>query len=317
MTTSVNDSRAFEKPLPSEIDVCGLTHRGHVRSENADHFLIASFHRTMRVHASSIPAGAFASHSADSRGYVFLVGDGVGAFAQAANGSARAIRTVARYLVDMSEVSLPSDPMREEEVVGRVRAAFAEAHETLLELDEAGVPGSAVTTLTMLIAIWPRAFIVHAGDSRAYRLRDGVLSRLTTDQTMAQAMIDAGAMSRDSAEASPLKHVLLSALGSAQVDPQVLVQTLERRDVMLLCTDGLTKHVSDEEIREHMLKPISSESVCQALIDLALERGGEDNVTVVVYKARRSAMLRVLLATLILVVVVLVTLIGALSIPAI
>jgi serine/threonine protein phosphatase PrpC len=93
-------------------------------------------------------------------------------------------------------------------------------------------------------------------------------------------------MTRDSAEASPLKHVLLSALGSEQVDPQVLVQDLERRDVMLLCTDGLTKHVSDDEIREHMLRPISSESICQTLIDLALERGGEDNVTVVVGKAR-------------------------------
>ncbi|HEX6053493.1 MAG TPA: protein phosphatase 2C domain-containing protein [Gemmatimonadaceae bacterium] len=286
MTSAVTGSRALEKPLPSEIDVYGLTHRGHVRSENADHFLIASFHRAMHVHASSIPASAFASHSADSRGYVFLVADGVGAFAQAANGSARAIRSVAQCLVDMSEVSLPSDPAREEEVVNRIRAAFAEAHETLLQLDERGEPGSAITTLTMLIAIWPRAFIVHAGDSRAYRLRQGILTRLTTDQTMAQAMIDAGAMTRDSAEASPLKHVLLSALGSAQVDPQVLVQNLERQDVMLLCTDGLTKHVGDDEIHEHMSRPVSSESICGTLIDLALERGGEDNVTVVVGKAR-------------------------------
>ena len=286
MPSVVTDARALEKPLPSEIDVCGLTHRGHVRSENADHFLIASFHRAMQVHASSIPESAFTAHSADSRGYVFLVADGVGAFAQAANGSARAIRSVAQYLVDMSEVSLPSDPAREEEMVNRIRAAFAEAHETLLQLDEQGEPGSAITTLTMLIAIWPRAFIVHAGDSRAYRLRNGTLSRLTTDQTMAQAMIDTGAMTHDSAEASPLKHVLLSALGSAQVDPQVLVQNLERPDVMLLCTDGLTKHVSDDEIREHVSRPVSSESICRTLIDLALERGGEDNVTVVVGKAR-------------------------------
>ena len=286
MTSAVTDSRALEKPLPSEIDVCGLTHRGHVRSENADHFLIASFHRSMRVHASSIPTSAFASHSADSRGYVFLVGDGVGAFAQAANGSARAIRSVAQYLVDMSEVSLLSDPAGEEEIVVRVRAAFAEAHETLLQLDETGVAGSAVTTLTMLIAIWPRAFVVHAGDSRAYRLRNGVLTQLTTDQTMAQAMIDSGAMTRDSAEASPLKHVLLSALGSAQVDPQVIVEGLERHDIMLLCTDGLTKHVTDEEIREHMMRSASSETICQTLIDLALSRGGEDNVTVVMGKAR-------------------------------
>ena len=80
MTTSVTDSRAMQKPLPSEIDVCGLTHRGRVRSENADHFLIASFHRAMQVQNSSLPHSAFSALSADSRGYVFLVADGVGAF---------------------------------------------------------------------------------------------------------------------------------------------------------------------------------------------------------------------------------------------
>ena len=286
MTTSLTQPNVLQKPLPSQIDVCGLTHRGHVRSENADHFLIASFHRAMQVHNSSIPTTAFPALSADSRGYVFLVADGVGAFAQAANGSARAIRSVAQYLVDMSEVSLPSDPNREEEIVNRARAAFGEAHETLLQLDEEGVHGTAVTTLTMLIAIWPRAFVVHAGDSRAYRLRDGLLTQLTTDQTMAQVMIESGEMSVDSAEASPLKHVLVSALGGSQLDPQVSVQTLERQDVMLLCTDGLTKHVTDAEIGEHLRRGGSSESTCQSLIDLALARGGQDNVTVIMGKAR-------------------------------
>jgi len=286
MATSVTQPSTLQKPLPSEIDVCGLTHRGRVRSENADHFLIASFHRAMQVHNSSIPTNAFSALSADSRGYVFLVADGVGAFAQAANGSARAIRSVAQYLVDMSEVSMPAESDRETEIITRARAAFSEAHETLLELDELGVPGSAVTTLTMVIAIWPRAFIVHAGDSRAYRLREGALTQLTTDQTMAQMMIDSGEMSRDLAELSPLKHVLVSALGSSQVDPQVSVVTLERNDVLLLCSDGLTKHVSDDEIAEHLMRPAGSESICQSLIDLALARGGQDNVTVIMGKAR-------------------------------
>jgi len=286
LTTSLTQLNLLQKPLPSEIDVCGLTHRGRVRNENADHFLIASFYRAMQVHNSSLPANAFSSLSADSRGYVFLVADGVGAFAQAANGSARAIRSVAQYLVDMSEVTMPSDPDREEEIVGRARAAFGEAHETLLQLDEEGVHGTAVTTLTMLILIWPRAFVVHAGDSRAYRLRDGTLTQLTTDQTMAQAMIESGEMTLDAAEVSPLRHVLVSALGSAQVDPQVSVHKLERHDVMLLCTDGLTKHVSDAEIVEHLRRGASSESTCQSLIDLALARGGQDNVTVVIGKAR-------------------------------
>jgi len=103
---------------------------------------------------------------------------------------------------------------------------------------------------------------------------------------MAQVMIESGEMSIDSAEASPLKHVLVSALGSAQVDPQVSVQTLQRHDILLLCTDGLTKHVTDAEIAERLRRGASSESTCQSLIDLALARGGQDNVTVVMGKAR-------------------------------
>src|SRR5512138_378491 len=124
MSSSVTDSRELQKLLPAEIDVCGLTHRGRVRSENADHFLIASFHRAMQVHNSSIPNTAFSALSADSRGYVFLVADGVGAFAQAANGSARAIRSVAQYLVDASEASLSTDAGRDEEIVSHVRGAL-------------------------------------------------------------------------------------------------------------------------------------------------------------------------------------------------
>jgi protein phosphatase len=288
MTSSITDSRASQKPLPAEIDVCGLTHRGRVRSENADHFLIASFHRAMQVHNSSIPHTAFSALSSDSRGYVFLVADGVGAFAQAANGSARAIRSVAQYLVDASEVSLSADSGREDEIVSHVRGALVEAHETLLKLDEEGIPGSAITTLTMLVAIWPRAYIVHVGDSRAYRLRNGELEQLTTDQTMAQAMIDSGEWTRDIADASPLKHVLVSALGSQQLDPQVRALPLERDDVLLLCTDGLTKHVSDEEIHSYLTRGGSAESMCQSLVDLSLSRGGADNITVVIGKAQQS-----------------------------
>ena len=146
MASGVTDSRGLQKPLPAEIDVCGLTHRGRVRSENADHFLIASFHRAMQVHNSSIPHTAFSALSADSRGYVFLVADGVGAFAEAADGSARAIRSVAQYLVDMSEVSLSTDPEREQEIV----AVFRERH--------AFAPGQR-------IRLRPRADCVHLFDS--------------------------------------------------------------------------------------------------------------------------------------------------------
>ena len=112
MSPALADGHALAKPLPSEIDVFGCTHRGRVRSENADHFLVASFHRAMRVHAASVEPAAFSPLSTDSRGYVFLVADGVGAFAQAADGSARAIQLVAQYLLDRDNPSAGSSGPR-------------------------------------------------------------------------------------------------------------------------------------------------------------------------------------------------------------
>jgi len=274
------------KPLVSELDVAGLTHPGNVRTKNADHFLVASFHRAMQVLASSV-AGDLPPMSDDSRGVVILVADGVGGLAHASEGSERAIISVARYLMSMGEISLQSDPDRTDVIVDRLRTAMQTAHQSLLDLSDAvGESGTAATTLTIAFAVWPRMFLMHAGDSRFYRMRGGELAQLTVDQTMAQVMIDSGAMSRETAEASRLKNVLVSALGSPQLDPQVEMFDLQREDISLVCTDGLTRHVTDDEIAARLTLGGSSEAMCRDLVDLALERGGLDNVTIVIAKAR-------------------------------
>ncbi|HEX4683031.1 MAG TPA: protein phosphatase 2C domain-containing protein [Gemmatimonadaceae bacterium] len=270
------------KPKPTEVDAFGLTHPGRVRQKNADHFLVASFHRAMQIHASSVARdiGAF---SEDSRGYLALVTDGVGALTQAAEGSEQAIKSIARHLLDMGEVSLQTSPERADEVAERLRSGMLDAHRSLLALSEiTGGSGTAATTMTMIFGVWPRLFVLHAGDSRFYRLRDSRLERFTVDQTMAQMMIDSGAMSRETAEASRLRNVLVSALGSSELDPQIEVLDIRRGDTYLLCTDGLTRHVCDEEIEAQLLAGSGAESTCRLLVDRALERGGVDNVTVVI-----------------------------------
>ena len=143
------------------------------------------------------------------------------------------------------------------------------------------------TTLTMYAAFAVR---LRAPRRRQplYRYRDGVLERLTTDQTVAQMMVDAGAMSAAAAERSHLKHVLWSAVGSTEIVPEIVVTDCTRRGVVLLCTDGLTKHVSDAEIASHMSRHTSTESSCKALLDLALSRGGSDNVTIVMGRTKQA-----------------------------
>jgi PPM family protein phosphatase len=279
------DVSAGPKPLPSEVDVFGITHPGLVRETNADHFMIARYHRALQVLASNMPAHG-PEFSADSRGYVFLVADGVGARAGAVAGSARAIEAVTRQLLDMAEMSLPTEPDKEDEITEGLRAAVLGAHDALVDLGGNGGSGAAATTLTALFLIWPRSFIVHAGDSRCYRLRDGVLERLTSDQTMAQGLVEQGVLTMETASKSPLANVLVSAVGSSQLELQVLVGDLQREDVHLLCSDGLTRHVSDEELGERLRSGGSAEVVCRELLELALERGGKDNITVLMGSAR-------------------------------
>ena len=126
------------------------------------------------------------------------------------------------------------------------------------------------------------------GDSRCYRLRDGSLERLTKDQNMAEVVVDSGIMSRAAADASRLGHVLLSAVGSETLQLQVTSTDCQRTDVVLLCTDGLTRHVSEEEIRTRLASRASAETICRDLVDLAVERGGKDNVTVVAGRVREE-----------------------------
>jgi serine/threonine protein phosphatase PrpC len=287
MTIAIQQSAAQDRPLMAEIDVCGLTHQGLVRATNADHFLVASFHRTMRIHATSLH-DAPEPQETESRGILLVVADGVGAGADAGDGAARALTTVARHLLHESEICSQLVADRRDYAVEHLRESVVKAHQTLVEAGESDEKAHRATTLTMYAAFWPFAFVLHVGDSRLYRLRDGVLERLTTDQTVAQMMIDSGAMSADAAERSPLKHVLWSAVGSSEIVPEVVVTDCTRRGVVLLCTDGLTKHVTDAEIAAHMSRHAPTETTCKALVDLALSRGGTDNVTVVMGRTRKE-----------------------------
>lgn len=286
MSIATHDETALQRPTLSEVDFFGLTHKGLVRRTNADHFLVASLHRTLHVHATSL-SGDLGPQETESRGFLLLVADGVGGLAGAADGSARAVASVAQHLLHATEICSQMAEAAEQMAIANLRDAVTGAHRALIEMTEQeGNP--AASTLTMFASFWPRAFVLHVGDSRAYRYRDGVLERLTTDQTFAQMMVQAGALTPAGAEASHLKNVLWSALGSQEAVPEVHVTDVTRRGVIMLCTDGLTSHVNDDEIKSHLAGCISAEQCCRSLVNLALERGGRDNVTVVVARVRNG-----------------------------
>jgi len=275
------------RPVTSDVDCFGLTHQGKVRSKNDDHFLIASLHKLMRVHQTSLPDPDAMPLVSETRGFLFMVADGVGGRPHGDVASGTALRYIAQYVTHLMDLYHRLDPERETQFLAELEKSVQRSHEVLLaETERAGEGRGGATTLTMVAAVWPRAYLVQVGDSRCYRLRDGTLERMSRDQTMAQALVEQGALSPSDAEHSPLRNLLASALGGNEARPMTATTDIRWDDVMLMCTDGLTKHVPEAEIEAELRATASAEATCRRLVDLALERGGTDNVTVLVSRLR-------------------------------
>jgi serine/threonine protein phosphatase PrpC len=137
-------------------------------------------------------------------------------------------------------------------------------------------------TLVAVLIHRALAHIASVGDSRAYLIRNLEIRQLTKDQSYVEALIQAGAITREAAQASPYKNVILQAMGQG---PDVTVAlgrlAMRRGDVFLLCSDGLSNKVADDEMLRIVLDGPSHEDACARLVALANERGGEDNITVV------------------------------------
>ncbi len=138
--------------------------------------------------------------------------------------------------------------------------------------------------MTMVYIVWPRAFVVHVGDSRCYLHREGQLKQLTTDHTMAAILTESGKMTRDQARQSPMGHALVNVLGGKTNEIFVDVDrlTLEVADTLVLCTDGLYDMVTDDQLRDILDSNLNAEAACRTLVETANSNGGKDNITVVV-----------------------------------
>lgn len=273
--------------MSSDVDIFGATDRGKVRTENQDQFLVASLHKLLRVYQSSIPPDDITPLITESRGYLFVVADGVGGRPDGQVASGTAIRTVAHYVTHLMDLYRRLDPDRETAFLAELERSVLRSHDVLVAEGQREYGGrGGATTLTMVCVLWPRAYLVQVGDSRCYRLRAGALERMSREQTLAQRLVDQGSLTEAQASRSPLKHLLASALGGREATPMTLATDCQWEDVMLLCSDGLTKHVSEDEIRETLAGMRSAEQACRDLVRLTLERGAEDNVTVVIGRLR-------------------------------
>jgi len=278
---------AEQRPRDNELDLFGLTHKGLVRADNEDQFLLCTVHPQVVVHATSLPAPEALASRGERLATIMLVADGVGGSAAGSRASRIATEAVTRYVATSLRCYHTVRTAPDGDFEETLREAAMDAHAAVRgEADAMPSERGMATTLSLGIILWPWLYVVQVGDSRCYLYRDGALQQLTRDQTVAQDLVERGVFSTDDAKSSPLANVLSSAIGAQTADPEITrVDVRERGCVVLVCTDGLTKHVTDEEIARHLGAMESSEQVSRALLQLALDRGGTDNVTLVVGRA--------------------------------
>jgi protein phosphatase len=274
------------KPRDEDLDFFGLTHPGTIRRDNQDHFLYATLHKTMRVWGTSLPNPELLELPSQRLASFGLVADGVGGRAGGETASRAALETIANYVTHTMQTFYTGDSRNEDLFLAQLNEGAQRTHEAVIaRARESGDPHGPATTLTAMIAIWPSLYLLHIGDSRCYRYRAGTIEQLTRDQTMAQDLVDSGVLPADRAKQSPFAHVLSSSLGGRTTAPIVSKTDLKPGDILLMCTDGLTKHVSDQQITERMRGLTSSEQTCRALMQDALDAGGSDNITILVLRA--------------------------------
>lgn len=271
-----------ESPLrPIRIEAAGLSHAGNVRPTNEDHFAIMTIQKSVRLRATNLQDTAVLEGMCGPEVHIFVVADGIGGTAEGKLASEVAVRSVIEYLAEAVNCVQVFDFEREQTFLDTLSTAVWRGHERLKEMFPAR--GGAATTLTMVTLVWPRAYVVHAGDSRGYFMRNGVLRQFTRDQTMGDDLVDRGAVTEQQARKAGWYNVLSSEVGGS-LAPSVGVIDLDEGDTLLLCTDGLSKYVPEERIAR-FLAGGSAESAAQSLIDAALKAGGWDNVTAVVARA--------------------------------
>lgn len=257
---------------------------GRLRSTNEDAFLIATLQRCINVHQAS--PGARGWFPGDPAGTLLIVADGMGGHGGGDVASSTAVNAVANHLLNLMpwvKVSASSSPpTARTSLRGELSTAVMAGDETVrAEGAHAGTPRMG-TTLTMAFVLWPCVYIAHVGDTRCYLLTSGQLRRLTTDHNLAQKFVEESP--RPVAPPEQLQHILWNALG-AGIDrpvPEVSKVEIGGGGVLLLCSDGLNKHVSDETIQSVLQSREPCAARAAKLVELANAAGGTDNITAVV-----------------------------------
>ena len=257
------------------VDSYGLSDVGLIRKNNEDSFLIAT------------PTSDFVSQNPaelngimPENGTMFIVADGMGGAQAGEVASRMAVDTVARNFINALD---KKESVDQQTLIAALTETIQEANQLIFREGQKNSELSGMgTTLTVAMVYGTTIFFAQLGDSRAYLARKGVISQMTKDQSLVAQMVASGSLTPEEAKSHPQRNVILQALGmQSQVDVAISLAELKRGDQIVLCSDGLSGKVDAEEIKE-FLERFEPKAACQGLVRMARERGGEDNITVIV-----------------------------------
>jgi PPM family protein phosphatase len=254
------------------VNAFGLSDVGLVRTNNEDNFL---FTQLGSGSINSIPA-----ESNSTAPWIFIVADGMGGGQAGEVASQMATELVAeKFGVRVIQKNISNHQ-------GYVKALTGAVEETNRTVFHEGQHKNELkgmgTTLTAAAVCGKSVIFAQLGDSRAYLLRDSNITQMTKDQSLVAQMVAMGKLSPEAAKTHPRRNVILQALGvQPRIDVVISSAELSSGDRLVLCSDGLWGKVESEEIKE-LVERFPAQTACESLVCLANERGGEDNITVVI-----------------------------------
>jgi serine/threonine protein phosphatase PrpC len=274
------------KPASSAVsfEFAAVTDRGKVRTNNEDHFLVSQVSRRQQTLSTNVPGDQLPAQSGED-GYAMVVADGMGGMAAGDVASRLAISAGIQIFHRSPKWGFKINKKEARELFERISEHLRKIDQTLTDCSEADHRLFGMgTTLTVTYSVGIDLFVVHLGDSRVYLFRGGQLQQLTRDHTVAQAMADAGYIAPEEVRHHRKRHVLTNFLGGhhGKVKGDVRWLRLRDDDRLLLCSDGLTDMVDDDTIARILQKHEQPVDAAQTLLAQALNRGGLDNITIIV-----------------------------------
>ncbi|MEM9589141.1 MAG: protein phosphatase 2C domain-containing protein, partial [Planctomycetota bacterium] len=226
----------------------GLTDVGRRREVNQDQFLIAQLNKSMLVTSTSLPLDEKARLFGRTYGQVLFVADGMGGHAAGEEASSLAINHLVTQLLNRVHWFFQDDRDDDELFVDGLRGLLRSAHRRILNAsDHNSALRGMGTTMTMAYVVWPKLWVVHAGDSRCYLVRNGKADQLTTDHTLARRLVEQGGMPPEEEAKSRWSNVLWNVLGGSGEGGELLAEVqrgdLLPGDTIVLCSDGLYRYV--------------------------------------------------------------------------